>query len=257
MLRLRQEQGAPRLVGNGPGGAGVEHDSCPLLEGHRDSQVSPHLHLVVARPRHQQLTGRERANGLGQHLIRGLLQEVHDRIPRGELGQRVGAKQDRPGVDQVDHGRDQAPRRRPPAPGSLGPAPGFRPQRRSCQPPDPRAGRLLPTVCAAGRGSRPPSGTASRHPHPGVAEQSPTAALRTAFGPVPPPGPRVPAAGTGPRDPARPRSCRRRTRSDGVPRSTTPRPPAAAEWAWPRWATGTSGAVRSAATGPTGRRCCG
>ena len=45
---------------------------------------------------------------LGQHLVRGPgLEEVDHRVDRGQLGDGVGAEQDRSGVDQVHHRRDE------------------------------------------------------------------------------------------------------------------------------------------------------
>jgi hypothetical protein len=97
--------GSSRIRHGSPGPVPVARASRthagPLLEGHRDAQVASYLHLLPGRAGHDELAGRQRADGLGECLVRRPgLQEVHHRIHRRELSDRIRAEQHRPGADQ-------------------------------------------------------------------------------------------------------------------------------------------------------------
>ena len=113
LLGLRKQQDAPRLTWLRPGHAGIEDGPGPLLKRDGDAQISLDPYLFPGGSGHEELPGRQRADRLGQHLVRGPgLEEVDDRVDRGQLGDGVGTEQHRSGVDQVDHRRDQAFRNR-------------------------------------------------------------------------------------------------------------------------------------------------
>ena len=107
-LGLREQQDPPRLTRTGSGRTGIQHHPGALLERHRDAQVPSHLHLLSIGAADQELAGGQRADGLGQYLIRWPgLQKIHDRINRRELGDGVRAEQHRSGIDQAHDGRDE------------------------------------------------------------------------------------------------------------------------------------------------------
>jgi len=69
-LGLWEQQDPPRLTGTRSGRTGIQNHPGPLLERHRNAQVSPYLHLLPRRAGHDELAGRKRADGLGEYLVR-------------------------------------------------------------------------------------------------------------------------------------------------------------------------------------------
>ena len=105
LLRLREQQKTPRLTRFCSGHAGVQDNPGTLLEGDRNAQITPYLHLFAAGAGDEELPGGQRPDRLSQDFIgRPGLQEIHDRVDGGQFGDGVGAQEDWPSADQIDDG---------------------------------------------------------------------------------------------------------------------------------------------------------